>query len=109
MSTPRTIIQRFPTADVQENSPEAMLERLGAFQPQGAPVISLYLDARVNENGKRNFAPFVRKRMAEVIKNVRPCARTGARAKNRLRCATASRNAQTMTAGVAPTGLLCRS
>ena len=66
MSTPQTLIERFPTAVAQENSPEAMLERLVEFQPQGAPVISLYLDGRVNEHGKRNFAPFVRKRMAEM-------------------------------------------
>src|SRR5687768_1738901 len=66
MSTPQTSIQQLPTAELQENSPEAMLERLGEFQPQGAPVISLYLDARVNEHGKRNFAPFVRKRLAEM-------------------------------------------
>lgn len=66
MSTPQTLIERFPTAAAQENSPEAMLERLAEFQAQDAPVISLYLDARVNEHGKRNFAPFVRKRMAEM-------------------------------------------
>jgi peptide chain release factor subunit 1 len=66
MSTPQTLIERFSTADAHENSPAAMLERLVEFQPQGAPVISVYLDARVNEHGKRNFAPFVRKRMAEM-------------------------------------------
>jgi len=31
-------------------------------------VISLYLDARVNENGKRNFMPFVRKQLGERAK-----------------------------------------
>ena len=66
MSTPQTLIDRFPAAAAHENSPEALLERLLEFQPQSAPVVSLYLDARVNENGKRNFAPFVRKRMAEM-------------------------------------------
>jgi peptide chain release factor subunit 1 len=72
MSTPQTLIERFPTAAAQESSPEAMLERLVEFQPQVAPVISLYLDARVNEHGKRNFAPFVRKRMAEMKRTFPP-------------------------------------
>jgi peptide subunit release factor 1 (eRF1) len=72
MSTPQTLMERLPTADAQQNSPEAMLERLVEFQPQGAPVISLYLDARVNEHGKRDFAPFVRKRMAEVKRTFAP-------------------------------------
>ena len=72
MSTPQSLIERFPAADAHENSPEAMLERLVEFQPQGAPVISLYLDARVNEHGKRNFAPFVRKRMAEMKRTFPP-------------------------------------
>jgi hypothetical protein len=31
-------------------------------------VISLYLDARVNEHGKRNFLPFVRKQLSERLK-----------------------------------------
>jgi peptide chain release factor subunit 1 len=66
MSTPQTLIERFPSANAQDNSPEEMLDRLVEFQPQSAPVISLYLDARVNEHGKHNFAPFVRKRMAEI-------------------------------------------
>src|SRR5688572_31063174 len=66
MSTPQTLLERLPTADAQQSSPEAMLARLVEFQPQELPVISLYLDARVNEHGKRNFSPFVRKRMAEM-------------------------------------------
>jgi peptide chain release factor subunit 1 len=32
------------------------------------PVISLYLDARVNEQGKRQFMPFVRKQLTERAK-----------------------------------------
>lgn len=72
MSTPQTILERLPTADAQHSSPEAMLARLVEFQPQELPVISLYLDARVNEHGKRNFAPYVRKRMAEVKRTFAP-------------------------------------
>jgi len=72
MSTPQTLLDRLPTADAQPSSPEAMLARLVEFQPQELPVVSLYLDARVNEHGKRNFAPFVRKRMAEVKRTFAP-------------------------------------
>jgi peptide subunit release factor 1 (eRF1) len=38
------------------------------FQPQRSPVISLYLDARTNEHGKRTFGPFVRKRLTEMAR-----------------------------------------
>ena len=66
MSTPQILTNRFPTARADQTSPEAMLARLMEFQPQQFPVISLYLDARANQNGKRNYAPFVRKRMTEL-------------------------------------------
>ena len=38
--------------------PEQLLERLLSFEPTPAPVISLYLDARVNEQGQRTFHAF---------------------------------------------------
>lgn len=66
MSTPQALVEKFPTSDAQQQTPEAMLQRLTEFEPQNLPVISLYLNAQVNQHGKRNFAPFVRKRMAEV-------------------------------------------
>lgn len=50
-------------------SPQQLLETLLDFDPVPAPVISLYLDARVNEHGKRNFLPFVRKQLSERIKS----------------------------------------
>lgn len=49
--------------------PEQLLERLLSFEPTPAPVISLYLDARVNEQGQRTFMPFVRKQLNERVKS----------------------------------------
>src|SRR5215216_4148736 len=45
--------------------PNELLERLLSFEPIPAPVISLYLDARVNEQGQRTFLPFVKKQLNE--------------------------------------------
>jgi stalled ribosome rescue protein Dom34 len=49
--------------------PDKLLNRLLSFEPTPAPVISLYLDARVNENGQRTFMPFVRKQLNERVKS----------------------------------------
>lgn len=49
--------------------PTKLLNRLLSFEPTAAPVISLYLDARVNEQGQRTFAPFVRKQLNERMKS----------------------------------------
>lgn len=49
--------------------PDRLLERLLSFEPTPAPVISLYLDARVNEQGQRTFMPFVRKQLNERVKS----------------------------------------
>lgn len=51
-----------PSNDV---SPEQLLDQLLLFEPLPAPFISLYLDARTNENGQRTFLPFVRKQLNE--------------------------------------------
>lgn len=48
--------------------PERLLEKLLQFESVSAPVISLYLDARVDQNGKRNLMPFVRKQLNERVK-----------------------------------------
>ena len=53
----------------EEILPEPLLERVLKFEPTPAPVISLYLDARVNEQGQRTFMPFVRKQLNERIKS----------------------------------------
>jgi stalled ribosome rescue protein Dom34 len=53
-------------------SPQDLMESLLNFEPSPAPVVSLYLDARVNEHGKRNFLPFVRKQLSERLKTYPP-------------------------------------
>ena len=52
-----------------EPQPDRLVDKLLEFEPVAAPVISLYLDARVNEQGKRNFMPFVRKQLNERAKS----------------------------------------
>jgi peptide chain release factor subunit 1 len=46
-----------------------LLNQLLSFEPTPAPVISLYLDARVNEQGQRTFLPFVRKQLNERMRS----------------------------------------
>lgn len=56
--------------DARETTlPDKLMERLLNFEPTPAPVISLYLDTRVNETGQRTFMPFVRKQLNERIKS----------------------------------------
>ena len=66
MSTSQTLTERFAAGRATEETPEAMLARLVEFQPSEFPVVSLYLDARANQHGKRSYEPFVRKRMTEL-------------------------------------------
>jgi peptide chain release factor subunit 1 len=61
-------------ADVTNEStktalPGPLLERLLSFEATPAPVISLYLDARVDQHGQRTFLPFVRKQLTERSKS----------------------------------------
>lgn len=44
---------------------EHLVERLAAFESQGLPVVSLYLNAQANEHGRHNFHNFVRKELPE--------------------------------------------
>ncbi|HEU4767370.1 MAG TPA: Vms1/Ankzf1 family peptidyl-tRNA hydrolase [Pyrinomonadaceae bacterium] len=55
-------------APKEATTPQQLMDRLLTFGAIPAPVISLYLDARVNEHGKRNFLPFVRKQLSERVK-----------------------------------------
>jgi hypothetical protein len=74
MATPR------PTESTQPYSmPDKLMQRLLNFEPTGAPVISLYLDARVDQHGKHSFAPFVKKQLSELAKTF-----PGARLKKRV-------------------------
>jgi len=47
------------------DEPEALMKRLLNFENAAAPVISLYIDARVDQQGQRNFASWVRKQLTE--------------------------------------------
>ena len=53
----------------QTTAPDKLLTRLLNYEPVPAPVISLYLDARVDQQGQRTFLPFVRKQLAERSKS----------------------------------------
>src|SRR5437867_1934480 len=72
MSTPQTLLERLGNKEASAASPAAMLARLMEFQQQKSPVISLYLDARANQNGKHHYAPFVRKRLSEISRHYEP-------------------------------------
>jgi peptide chain release factor subunit 1 len=50
-------------ADNKTASVSELIDRLAAFQPQGAPVLSLYLDARPDEHGQARYQPFLRKEL----------------------------------------------
>ncbi len=64
MSTSNQALDRTEShADL--TSPEEMLERLLAFKPVPAPVLSLYLDGRADQHGRQNFLPFARKQLTE--------------------------------------------
>ena len=64
-----TTVER-PSDEVPERSvPEQVMERLLEFEAVSLPVISMYLDARVNEHGRDNFLPFVRKELTARSKS----------------------------------------
>jgi hypothetical protein len=53
----------------ETTNPERLLNKLLEFEPAAAPVLSLYLDARADEHGKRTFMPYVRKQLSERAKS----------------------------------------
>lgn len=48
---------------------ERLLDKLLAYEPETGPFVSFYLDARVDQNGKRNLMPIVRKQLNERAKS----------------------------------------
>ena len=50
----------------------AQLDALAAYEPQGVPVVSLYLNLAADQHGRDNFATFVRKSFAEHLKAFKP-------------------------------------
>ncbi len=71
MATPKKNIDRSDTEVTkvikqdQFTDPENLIQRLMEFDSSDAPFISLYLDARTDETGRRSFMPFVRKQLNE--------------------------------------------
>ncbi len=69
MKTPDIDVDERTVAPKEATTPQQLMDSLLTFGAIPAPVISLYLDARVNEHGKRNFMPFVRKQLSERVKS----------------------------------------
>src|SRR5688572_23346301 len=56
------------TSSGLETSLRDRLERLAAFEPQGSPVISLYLNLTPDQHGRDHHEAFCRKALAERLK-----------------------------------------
>jgi len=69
MKTPDFDVDERTIAPKEATTPQQLMDSLLTFGAIPAPVINLYLDARVNEHGKRNFMPFVRKQLSERVKS----------------------------------------
>jgi len=69
MKTPDIDADERTAVPKESRTPQELMDSLLTFDAVPAPVISLYLDARVNEHGKRNFLPFVRKQLSERVKS----------------------------------------
>ncbi|HET7112018.1 MAG TPA: Vms1/Ankzf1 family peptidyl-tRNA hydrolase [Pyrinomonadaceae bacterium] len=69
MKTPDSDVDDRIAVPKEATTPQQLMDSLLTFDAVPAPVISLYLDARVNEVGKRNFMPFVRKQLSERVKS----------------------------------------
>jgi peptide chain release factor subunit 1 len=69
MKTPDIEVDDRTAIPKEATTPQELMDNLLAFDAVPAPVISLYLDARVNEHGKRSFMPFVRKQLSERVKS----------------------------------------
>ena len=49
----------------ESNTLEKIIDELAAFEPVELPVVSLYLNAQANENGRQDFERFLRKEFTE--------------------------------------------
>ncbi|HEX3185115.1 MAG TPA: Vms1/Ankzf1 family peptidyl-tRNA hydrolase [Pyrinomonadaceae bacterium] len=68
MKTPDIEVDDRTAVPKEATTPQQLMDSLLKFDAVSAPVVSLYLDARVNEHGKRVFLPFVRKQLSERLK-----------------------------------------
>lgn len=69
MKTPDIEVDNRKAIPKEATTPQELMDSILKFDAVPAPVISLYLDARVNEHGKRVFLPFVRKQLSERLKS----------------------------------------
>ena len=46
-----------------------LVQKLAAFEPSGFPVVSLYLDAKANENGREGYGSWLKKEISELSEN----------------------------------------
>jgi len=46
-----------------------LVQKLAAFEPSGFPVVSLYLDAKANENGHEGYGSWLKKEISELSEN----------------------------------------
>src|SRR5215210_4481068 len=56
----------------ESNTLEQIIDRLAAFEPVGLPVVSLYLNAQANENGRQDFERFLRKEFSSLARTYKP-------------------------------------
>src|SRR5919205_1289765 len=52
----------------ESNNLGRIIDRLAGFEPAGLPVISLYLNAQANENGRQDFERFLRKEFSSLAR-----------------------------------------
>jgi len=53
------------------------LEKLALFEPNGFPVIGLYLNTQADRHGRDDFDRFVRKELSDRTKTFAPDSREG--------------------------------
>ena len=56
------------TSPALDPSLRAQVEKLAAYEPQGVPVVSLYLNLAPDQHGRDNYDAFLRKAFAEHLK-----------------------------------------
>jgi peptide chain release factor subunit 1 len=52
----------------ESNTLEEIIDQLATFEPVELPVVSLYLNAQANENGRQDFERFVRREFSERLR-----------------------------------------
>jgi hypothetical protein len=68
----RELTYATPTHHLTDVTLTHHLDELAAFEPNGFPVVSLYLDTRPDDRGRDNFDSFVRKEFAARARSFAP-------------------------------------